>query len=133
MQHQIIKDINPSDLPLPLRPAIKFLEQRCCEDIKLEDIAEAAEISEEHLCRLFKKSLRVSPGRYRMMLRVEKAMELIVRDPFRKLFDIALDVGYSGASGLEHAFRELGFPSPSEFRKKALPESIWTENQSSPQ
>ncbi|MOA36125.1 TCP pilus virulence regulatory protein [compost metagenome] len=56
--------------------------------------------------------------------RIRQAIELL-RQPDRKISDIALEVGYDNISYFIRVFRKVMNCSPSEFRKK-LQEQIWS-------
>ncbi|MNJ63181.1 Regulatory protein SoxS [compost metagenome] len=79
-------------------------------------------MSEGQLCRFFKSMTRQTPMDYINSYRIRQAVELL-REPDRKISDIALEVGYDNISYFIRVFRKAMNCSPSEFRKRLL-ESI---------
>jgi AraC family cel operon transcriptional repressor len=72
---------------------------------------------EEHLCRVFRKSLGLTPTEYLNALRLDRAADLL-RITDRSVTDIALDCGYEGLSYFYRRFaRRFGCP-PREYRRR---------------
>lgn len=98
-----------------LRRVTEAMNLRLAEAFSLADFAAAAQLSECHFSRLFKRATGLSPSRYFIRLRMTRARQLLLATD-RSVIDIALEVGYSSArtsprsSGAKWAWR----PAPIE-------------------
>ncbi|WP_394842821.1 AraC family transcriptional regulator [Pendulispora brunnea] len=96
--------------------ALSLLEDSSSEELHLDDIAQAADLSPYHFLRLFKRELGVTPYRYLMQARVRRAVELLGATD-QPVTEIAFDVGFGDLSNFINAFRrEIGC-SPRQYRK----------------
>ncbi|MFB6248824.1 MAG: helix-turn-helix domain-containing protein [Salinibacter sp.] len=80
--------------PVRLRRVKNYVEAHLGEDISLGDLARQAGMSEYHFSRQFKREEGVSPYRYVIRRRVEKAKELL-RDTGHTVAEVARQVGYA--------------------------------------
>ena len=96
--------------------ALSLLEDSSSEELHLDDIADAVDLSPYHFLRLFKRELGVTPYRYLLQARVRRAVELLGATD-QPVTGIAFDVGFGDLSNFINTFRrEIGC-SPSQFRK----------------
>jgi AraC-like DNA-binding protein len=101
----------------PLRvvdAAKQFLHAHLCEAISLNEIAQAVEVSAAYLTDAFTRSEGMSLGRYRMRLRLNRALVDLPR--CKDITGLALDLGFSSHAHFSDAFRSLYGLSPSAFR-----------------
>lgn len=105
-----------------LKKVILYIQQNYDQQIRLSELAALIPMSEGQLCRFFKSMTRQTPMDYINSYRIRQAVELL-REPDRKISDIALEVGYDNISYFIRVFRKAMNCSPSEFRKRLL-ESI---------
>ncbi len=103
----------PKDM---LNVAINYINAHLGENLSLAAIAAELHISQYHFCRMFKQSTGMSPHRYLMQQRVEKAKQLL-RKPEGKVTDIAEDCGFANHSHFAKYFRRYTGVSPTQFRK----------------
>ena len=96
--------------PESVQRAIRYIHAHHTENIDLNDIAEATNLSAFHLARLFKQALGSPPHQYLIRLRVQSAVALLRAGPGkRSLADIAHASGFSDQSHLtRHIKRALG-------------------------
>lgn len=94
--------------------AIDYIHAHLTEDISLEAIANHLGISRYHLCRMFKRSLGVSPHQYVLQQRVEKA-KLLLREGKLRMHEIAIACGFSHQSHFNYHFKRLTGATPREF------------------
>ena len=52
---------------------LQYIEEHYPEQIKLNELAKIAGVSEQHLCRLFKKNFQLRPMEYLAQVRVQHA------------------------------------------------------------
>jgi AraC family transcriptional regulator len=101
----------------PLRvvdAAKQFLHAHLCEPISLNEIAGAVQVSAAYLTDAFTRSEGMSLGRYRMRLRLNRALVDLPR--CEDITGLALDLGFSSHAHFSDAFRSLFGLSPSAFR-----------------
>ncbi|MEO1376220.1 MAG: AraC family transcriptional regulator [Cyanobacteria bacterium J06635_10] len=92
-----------------------YINDNIATEIKLSDLATLAGISQFHFSRLFKKSVGMSPHKYVMKQRVERAKSLL-KNPELSVTEIALLSGFNSHSHLGKYFRQLTGFTPKEYR-----------------
>ena len=98
-----------------LRKIEDYVRAHLTEDVSIETLAELAELSRFHFCRVFKQSTGMTPLQFVTRERMLKAQRLI-RETSRSLIEIALEVGYTSPSHFAQAFRRTVGMAPKEFR-----------------
>lgn len=95
--------------------AIAHVEERLAEPVAVADLADAAGYSLFHFCRVFARSVRMSPYTYVIRRRLTvAAMDVVGSD--RRVVDIATGCGFDSHDGFGRAFaRVFGCP-PGEAR-----------------
>jgi AraC-like DNA-binding protein len=85
--------------------------------LPLADLARVAGVTEEHLCRIFKKETGFSPLEFLQILRMEQAkMRLGGEDG--NISDIAAMTGFGKSSDMNRCFRKHLGMSSREYRQK---------------
>jgi AraC family transcriptional regulator len=97
--------------------ALAFLEDHLGSDIGLADIAAHVGLSQYHFNRAFKRTVGVSPHRYLLLRRLERAKELLLRTNL-SVTSIATRIGYADHSQLGRLFRNEVGMSATEYRRK---------------
>lgn len=95
-----------------------FISENFQEDIRIAQLAEMVNVSESHLCRLFKQISGKTVGDYINGLRVEKAVELL-KESDLNITEIAFLTGFSDANYFSRIFRKYKKITPSEMRKSS--------------
>ncbi len=104
--------------PVALLKALDFIGRRFQEPIRQEQIAQAAEVSQPTLVRLFRRHLGRNPMEHLIETRLEFARSMIATDlPIK---EISWRCGYASAYYFSTAFRKKYGLSPQNFRKKAV-------------
>lgn len=98
-----------------LRKVEDYVRAHLTEDISIEKLAELAELSSFHFCRVFKQTIGMTPLQFVTRERMLKAQRLI-RETSRSLIEIALEVGYTSPSYFAQVFRRTVGMAPNEFR-----------------
>jgi AraC family transcriptional regulator len=93
-----------------------FIEGHLGEPIPLGELAKVVHLSSYYFCRAFKQSFGVTPHRYCMKRRIERAKTLLA-DPAQSVTEIALAVGFSETSSFSAAFRQATGTAPTEYRR----------------
>lgn len=101
-----------------VRNAIKLMREKVNERVVLDKIARSAGLSRPHFYKLFRQQVGIPPNMYLNTLRMESAIERLVRslDP---VTDIGLDLGFSSQASFSRFFiANVGIP-PSDYRRIA--------------
>jgi AraC-like DNA-binding protein len=101
----------------PLRvvdAAREFLHAHLCEPISLDEIANAVRVSGAYLTDAFTRSEGLPLCRYRMRLRLDRALVDLPR--CEDITRLALDLGFSSHAHFTNAFKALYGLAPSAFR-----------------
>lgn len=87
------------------------------EHIDLELLLKKHGLSRRTFYREWKKYRTISPARYLMELRLEHACEELLNSR-KKIYEIALESGFSDSMYFDHCFVRYCGCSPQDFRKK---------------
>jgi AraC family transcriptional regulator len=98
-----------------LEEAIDYIGDNLDKDLRLADIADATHMSPYYFSRLFKESTGLSPHRYVIERRVQRAKELL-RGTALPIAKIALLCGFAHQSHLNRHFKRLLGVTPKAFR-----------------
>lgn len=96
-----------------------YIEQHFSEEIKLNDIIAASNMSSSTLLRRFKEVFNVTPMNYLKKFRIEKSIELL-SDPKYTITNAALDCGFTNVNHFSREFHEIIGCAPSTYRKETL-------------
>lgn len=99
-----------------LRRVTTFVEQNLAEDLSVQSLAAIAGMSEFHFAHAFRACTGISPHRYVLRCRIEKAKSLL-SDTDLSLTEIAHRVGFAHPSHFTVAFHRATDLTPSTFRK----------------
>ncbi len=102
---------------LQIREVIEYIHAHLESTLSLTKLATQLNLSTFHFARLFKKSLGLSPHKYVLQNRVERAKKLITVSPNISLIDIALQAGFYDQTHFGKAFKKYVGVSPKAFSK----------------
>lgn len=96
-----------------------FIEENATVLSGLQAVADAVHLDPRYICRLFKRFHLVSPHRYLVACRMNRAAELLVttQDAVKA---VAAQCGYGDPLHFSRAFRQQFACSPSEFRSQSV-------------
>ncbi|MEK3731865.1 MULTISPECIES: AraC family transcriptional regulator [Paenibacillus] len=97
--------------------AVTYIMEHYNATIPLETLSKMAVLSVFHFSRLFKQTFGVSPHRFQIRYRMEKAKELMMFHHHLSLSTIAEKVGYSNVHSFSKAFKQAEGMSPRQFLK----------------
>ena len=98
-----------------LADVLRFIEENYSGAIKLADMANTAGITEQHLCRLFKKNFQMRPMEYLTKVRIQHAKEMLVYSE-KNIADIAKAAGFPDNSYFSAQFKKYEGITPGEYR-----------------
>lgn len=102
-----------------LRHAKEFITENLEEDLSLAKIAAAADLSQYHFARAFRKSTGLTPQQYLMRQRIERAKELLAKDDL-SIVEISLRTGFKNQSHFTTLFRKFTKFTPRTWRELKL-------------
>lgn len=103
--------------PWQVRRITDYLEAHLADPVTLAELAALVDLSPWHLCRAFRQSTGLPPHRWRAARRIERARALLEQSDM-SVIEIALNVGYDGASQFSAAFKAAVGTAPSAYRQK---------------
>lgn len=109
-----------SSARLRIAPCMDYIEKHYAEPLELASIAAAADMSEEHFCRVFRGSVGMRPFEYVNSFRVQRAKELLALRPNASIEQTGRLCGFNGESYFSKVFKKYVGMSPGEYRKKEL-------------
>lgn len=117
-----------SSIPLPrprgklsslqLREVIEYIHTYLGSELSLTELASQLKLSPFHFSRLFKQSLGLSPHKYVLQNRIERAKKLITASRNLPLSDIALQTGFYDQTHFGKAFKKYVGVSPKTFLRQ---------------
>ncbi|UVI33009.1 helix-turn-helix transcriptional regulator [Paenibacillus spongiae] len=114
-ENQNASDSSEGAYERDLAQAVSYIHSRLHESITLDDVARAAQMSKSHLLKCFRHVYRLSPIKYVMKQRIERAkIELLYTN--KPIKTIADETGFASIHSFYHSFqREVG-TSPGAYR-----------------
>jgi len=106
----------PTNMPdARIGMAIDFIESNLSSELRLADIARAANTSQFHLARKFKQQTGWTPAGYIWMARIRLAKRLLQHTK-RPIIDIAFQCGFSSQSHFSALFKRHAGVTPAAYR-----------------
>ncbi len=99
-----------------LGQALEYINTHLGENLSLSAIAAELHMSHYYFCRLFKRSMGITPHQYLIQQRVERAKQLL-QCPELTVTAVALQTGFSSQSHLSKHFRKQTGLTPQQFRQ----------------
>lgn len=103
--------------PRTMRRLIEYIESRLDEPLSLPQLAAQAGLSEYYFCRAFRSGTGLSPHRFIIARRLERARHLI-KNSGMSIQEIALASGFCDASQFAVHFRKHVGVNPSMYRRE---------------
>jgi AraC-like DNA-binding protein len=112
-------DIPRDALPEPVERAWRFIRQHLdrspVEPITLDDLAEAACVTKEHLCRVFAEAIDHSPMETVRLARLDRALGLLARSNY-SIGQVATLCGFASSFHFSRRFKDAFGQSPRAMR-----------------
>lgn len=103
---------------LRIRKMLEYIQRYYFDDIKLADIAKAADIGERECLRCFQKTIQLSPIQYVLKYRIIRGAEMLLHNPENSISEIATACGFESPSNFSKIFKRFYKCTPREYRKK---------------
>lgn len=108
------------ELPLQLKSVIRYIEICFKEQITMDRLSDIANLTPQHLCRLFRKHFNMRPTEYIMQIRLQEAKRLLLSSSW-EVNEIAEECGFNNSNYFSVSFKKAEGCTPSEFRKSNIP------------
>ena len=102
-----------------LRRVKDFIGENLDADLSLADISAAADLSQFHFARAFRKSTGLTPQQFVMHQRIERAKELLAKDDL-PIVEVSLRTGFKNQSHFTSLFRKVTSFTPKVWRTLIL-------------
>lgn len=103
-------------IPRIIQEAIFYIHENYTKKLEVNDICRYFDISPQHMIRLFKKSLGMTPLQYINQLRITRAKDLF-RNTFISVKEAAYALGFENPFHFSSLFKKMEGISPSEFKR----------------
>ncbi|WP_183568380.1 helix-turn-helix domain-containing protein [Mucilaginibacter sp. SP1R1] len=121
----ILPEISRKALPIALpttenermQPVLAYISKHLFDTLTLTSVSSKMGFSERTLSRLFQSTMRISFLQYFKLLRMVKAIEMMLQTD-KSISEIAYTLGYNNVSAFSNIFYQLTKIRPSEFAKQ---------------
>jgi len=117
LRNRIHQDAKSNYNLILLEPVIEFIKSNYYKPISIDDLSQAANITPQHLCRVFNQTYHARPFEYINRYRMNIAKEIMHNSPAKNIHEIAQSVGFSNAGYFSSVFKKVEGISPMEFKK----------------
>lgn len=102
-----------------LRRAVEYLDENCDRNIRLEELAALAGLSQSHFSHAFKASTGMAPHQWQTNARIERAKQLLLKNE-ASLTTISAEAGFSDQAHFTRVFRKVVGTTPASWRRERL-------------
>jgi AraC family transcriptional regulator len=102
-----------------LNRVLEYISANLSEDIRLSELARTAGMSPHYFSELFKQTTGLSPHRYVLQQKIERAKQHL-RDPNANVIGASAITGFLDQSYFTKVFRRMVGVTPTEFRNSVL-------------
>ncbi|HTZ21527.1 MAG TPA: helix-turn-helix domain-containing protein [Opitutaceae bacterium] len=100
--------------------ARSFITEHQDEDLSLDQVAKAVNMSAFYFCKMFKKATGMTFTDYLARVRVEKVKNLLL-NPHKRISEAAFEAGFQSLSQFNRVFRRVAGESPTSYRDRIHP------------
>ena len=100
-----------------IQDVIEYINVHYTEPLRLRDVAEAFNVSGEHLSRLFRKELNLTFKEYLYSVRMTYACKLLSYSD-KSLLEVAMDAGFPDLRAFSQQFDRAYHTTPKEYRRQ---------------
>ncbi|MFO0752019.1 MAG: helix-turn-helix domain-containing protein [Thermodesulfovibrionales bacterium] len=108
--------------PRSIQHVVRYIQNNLSTELRLSGLAREAHLSKYHFCRVFKRHVGVSPRRFIITMRIEKAKELLVREEMNVSL-AAMEAGFNDLSNFIKEFKKCTGFTPTAYRSLHRKES----------
>ena len=115
--NQILIQIDNAEPPM-ITKAKEFIRKHYAKDLSLAQVAQFANASPFHFCKLFKRATGLAFAKFVARVRIENARNLLI-NPQLRVTEVAFEVGFQSLTHFNRVFRKILGQSPTEYRRNA--------------
>lgn len=98
-----------------LNPVLEYINTHLQEDMKLQDLANIANVSQFYFCRMFRLSMGMTPSQYVRYQRIERAKQLL-KQRHLSISEISIQCGFTSQSHFTRLFYKFTRVTPKAYR-----------------
>jgi len=100
---------------MQIKAALDYIHDNYKENLTLDDISEACNLSKSSCCRLFKKIVHGTPFNYLLSYRIQRSIPYLLSEGMN-ITEAALSVGFSSSSYYSEIFKKYMKCTPTEYK-----------------
>ena len=116
LSNQLMVKEEKAESPAIARARV-FIAEKHAEDLALEDVAKAVNMSAFYFCKMFKKATGMTFTDYLARVRVEKVKNLLL-NPHKRISEAAFEAGFQSLSQFNRVFRKVAGEAPTVYRER---------------
>lgn len=105
-----------AESPIVARARLYITEHQD-EDLSLDQVARAVNMSAFYFCKTFKKSTGITFTEYLARIRIEKVKNLLL-NPHKRISEAAFEAGFQSLSQFNRVFRRIAGEAPTAYRER---------------
>jgi len=105
--------------PPVIKRAREYIHEHQAEELSLNQVARAVNMSTCYFCKMFKKVAGINFTDYVARVRIEKSKNLLL-NPNLRVSEIAFEVGFQSLTHFNRVFKKLLGQSPTDYRAQLL-------------
>lgn len=119
LRYELYENPDAQKMNKTVASIMQYISAHYGQNMPLEQIAGAVELSPNYICSLFKKETGVNLYQYIMEFRINRAKELLLSTNL-KSYEIAEKTGFTDESYFSRSFKKVTGQSPVEFRRSVF-------------
>ncbi len=116
LSNQLVVQEEHAEAPAISRARI-YITDKHADDLSLDEVAKAVNMSAFYFCKMFKKSTGMTFTDYLARVRVEKVRNLLL-NPHKRISEAAFEAGFQSLSQFNRVFRKIAGEAPTAYRTK---------------
>jgi len=116
VSNQILIQRDNAEPPM-ITKAKEFIREHHTEDLSLPQVAQVANTSPFHFCKMFKRATGLNFTQFLSRVRLERSKNLLI-NPQLRVSEIAYEVGFQSLTHFNRVFLKILGQSPTEYRLK---------------
>ncbi len=116
LSNQLVVKESNAESPTIAR-ARMFISDKHAEDLSLDEVAKAVNMSAFYFCKMFKKATGMTFTDYLARVRVEKVKNLLL-NPHKRISEAAFEAGFQSLSQFNRVFRKVAGEAPTVYRDR---------------
>jgi AraC-like DNA-binding protein len=116
LSNQLMVQEEKSESPQITRAKV-FITEHQEEDLSLNEVAKAVNMSAFYFCKMFKQATGLTFTDYLARIRVEKVKNMLL-DPHKRISEVAFAAGFQSLSQFNRVFRKVAGEAPTTYRER---------------